>query len=201
MIILPNPVQYIYIYIYIYHYQVTLAARSSLDALSLSLSLSLSLTIHLYHPSLKAGFLVCIFCPHRVDVSLYWLTNTSTSMCKSPQKNIASCSCFSISAPHVLFVLLEWLVRWEARGRTPLVLWNVTSWICSRQRAVFLCSSLLAFSQCTLLASMWCIHIVLTAWKKSRFISSDKSGSSNQLWGADQLWKNYPREGAWYWEI
>ena len=41
------------------------------------------------------------------------------------------------------------------------VLLDVTARICSEQYVAFLCSSQLAFSQCVLLASIWCIHIII----------------------------------------
>ena len=49
--------------------------------------------------------------------------------------------------PHFLYILFGWFVRWEVSGHTAAYLRNVASRISSRQRAAFLCSSDLAFSQ------------------------------------------------------
>ena len=60
-----------------------------------------------------------------------------------------------------VFVLLEWCVRWELGDHTPAVFWGITPRICSKQLIEFLCSCHVAFSLCILLASMWCIPIVV----------------------------------------
>ena len=63
--------------------------------------------------------------------------------------------CFSSSALHVFFTLLQWFVRWGISGRTAAILGGLASRNCSK----FLRSSCLAF--CVLLAFMWCIHRVV----------------------------------------
>ena len=59
-------------------------------------------------------------------------------------------------------------------GRCPYsnALLGVATWIWSRQRVEFLRRFYWAFYPWILFASMWCIHI---AWKKSRFIFSNRS--------------------------
>ena len=61
-----------------HHHGVMLIAPSQL---SLSRSRSLSLLIHPYRPSLRAGSLDCILCPHRVDVCLCWSVNSAVFVC------------------------------------------------------------------------------------------------------------------------
>ena len=77
---------------------------------------------------------------------------------------------------------LTWMV-FEMGGRWPYsccFVGGVASRICSKLHEAFLCSSHLAFSPWTLLTFMWCIHTVVldtaTAWKKSCFLFSDRSG-------------------------
>ena len=53
---------------------------------------------------------------------------------------------FSSSIPHVLFILLEWFVRWEAGGHIAAVLLGFISRICSRQCRAFVCCSHLVAS-------------------------------------------------------
>ena len=63
------------------------------------------------------------------------------------QKN-AIC-CFELILKHiqyVLYVLLEWFVRWEVIGCTAAVLLGAASRICSKQHVAFLCSQLLYVS-------------------------------------------------------
>ena len=85
---------------------------------------------------------------------------------------------FSSNSPHILFVLLEWFVRWEAGGHIAVFLWYAASKICSRHHAIFLQSSHLAFSVCVLLVSMRCIRIVVSTQLQleriSSFIISDR---------------------------
>ena len=59
---------------------------------------------------------------------------------------------FSSSDQHVLFVLLECFLRWEAGNRTVAVLCGVATRICTKYHAAFLCSSHLPFSRYILLA-------------------------------------------------
>ena len=84
----------------------------------------------------------------------------------------------SSSAAFVLFIWLEWFLRWEVSDHTVAVLWGVDNRICSRQRAAFLCSSHQAFSLC--LDSKHVVHPYNsidkgTARKKSHFILLDRS--------------------------
>ena len=88
-------------------------------------------------------------------------------------------SYFSSNAPHAFLVVHEWFVRWEVGGRTTGALWGVASRICSEQHVAFLCSYHLAFFS-KLFAGVHVVHpnnsiATVTAWKKSRFILSEKS--------------------------
>ena len=103
----------------------------------------LSLDIHPYHPSLLVGLLDHILCPHRADVSFCWLANSHTSRTSIRKHHFHLF--FSSSAPHVLFLLLEWLVWREVGDHTDAVLWSVVSRICSRQHTALLCSSHVVF--------------------------------------------------------
>ena len=85
---------------------------------------------------------------------------------------------FFSSVPHILFILLEWFLRWEVSSQTPAVLYGVASRICSKQHVASLFSFHQAFSLCVSLTPTWCIHtVVLTqhSLEKSRFILSDWS--------------------------
>ena len=65
----------------------------------------ISIVIHLYHPSLLAGFLGCILCPHRTDESkFYWSAGSCArvqkkfSLMSSPlfcQKDLTYLMCFT----------------------------------------------------------------------------------------------------------
>ena len=48
----------------------------------------LPLAICPYQPSLLAGPLCSIQCPHRADISFCWSDNTSVSLCRSPPENV-----------------------------------------------------------------------------------------------------------------
>ena len=78
----------------------------------------LSLSIRLNRPSLLAGLLNCILCPH----SSYWSTNTGTSTWRGPKEKVIYefVLGYSSRVPHVLFVLLGW----EASGHTAAASWN-----------------------------------------------------------------------------
>ena len=105
--------------------------------------ISLTVSICPYHPFLL-GPPNYIQCPHKV--SSWWLANTGVSMCRGPQKNASyELILASPAVPHILFVLLEWFVRWEVSGRTAAVLWFVALRICTKQHAAFLSSSHLFF--------------------------------------------------------
>ena len=96
--------------------------------------------IHLYCPSLLAGLLGCIECPHRADVCKSMLNGQHwhSHMKESLREH---CSSVFSSALHVLIVLLGWFVRWEVN-----VLWGVASRVYSKLHMAFICSSYLAFS-------------------------------------------------------
>ena len=57
-----------------------------------------------------------------------------------------------LSLVHVTSMVFE-------MGGTDIVSWGVTFWICSL--LAFLCNSHLVFSRCVLLATIWCLHIVV----------------------------------------
>ena len=81
---------------------------------------------------------------------------------------------------YVLFVLLEWFVRCEAGGHAVAALLGIASTICSRLHRASLCSSSQPFSLCILLASMWCIYIVVRTklwWNPVLFIRIDQAYS------------------------
>ena len=131
----------------------------------------LSLAIHPYHPLHRAdifkfsqvGHHWCIHVLESIEEHCWWVH-----------------SYFSSSAPHILFLLFGWFVRWEVGGRTEATFSGISRFR-SRQHTAFLCSSHLAFSLCILSASIWGIHTVVwmpymgTAWKKSCFILSNRS--------------------------
>ena len=143
----------IFFFIYIYIYIIKLRWRHSAPWHFISPSLP-----NPYHPSLLAGLLGCILCLHRRDVNPCWLTHTVTSMRSSPWENVTDyLICDSSAFPHIscsslrdgrlvtiqlLFVgcrFLDWLNT----------AFNILEWFH------------LAFSQCDLLTSMRCIHIVV----------------------------------------
>ena len=143
---------YIHAYIYI--------SSSHTGSTEFPDSFFLSLSIHPYHSSLLAGLLGCILCLDRADISKSLLVGQHWHV-HVQRTSLMSLSLFSSSALCVLFILLGWFVRRETSECTAGVLWDVSSRICSRQRSAYLCSSHLAFSQWVLLASIWCLHIVL----------------------------------------
>ena len=125
-----------------------------------------SLTLSCY-PSLSVGLLACILCPHRIDIKKISLLISQHLYIHVLESIREHClwvyPCSSISTLCVLFILLEWFVRWEPSGHTVAVLWAVVS----RQHAAFLCSSHQAFSQCVLFASVSCIHIIVWTQQQS----------------------------------
>ena len=138
------------------HYQIAQTAWGSLI---------LSLIIHSYYPSLISCSLDCIQCPHWADV---WKALP-----------VWSVHAFEFIRGHRLRVS-NYLPRipylnslWDGRQVAVQLLFFWGGFrICSRQHVAFLCSSLLAFSECILLVS---IHIVvwptgIFAWKKPRFV-------------------------------
>ena len=123
-------------------------------------SLIVSLTLCPYYPSFLAVPTNYIQCLHRANVNLCWLVITGTSMNRSP---IGECHLwvhpyFSNSGLHVLFILLEWFVRWDVSGHTADILLGVASRIYSKQHITFLFNSHLTFSSNILSAFMWCTH-------------------------------------------
>ena len=91
--------------------------------------------------------------------------------------------CFSSSGLHVLFVLLRSFVRWDVSGRTDVVSWCVSFRICLLYSSWHSCQvpkELFLFCFCFFFVN---VHVVnpcrsiytITAWKKSCFISSDRS--------------------------
>ena len=123
----------IYIYIYIYILYVYMSSSYAKSTHTYSLSLSLFLSIRRYCPLLLTSRLSCMLYPHRANksnslqVSQHWHVH----MKESTRKRCAYVRpCFSSNTPHVLFVLLEWFIRWEASGRRAVVLWIFSSRIC-----------------------------------------------------------------------
>ena len=106
---------YIYIYIYIYHHHNPLLARFTLThslthshTHSLTLSLSLPLSIRPYQPSPLAIFSNYLLCPHKADRNkLWWSANTSTSMCRCPEKKVAYEFLIAPSAVSCMFYLFN----------------------------------------------------------------------------------------------
>ena len=99
-----------------HHHQVVLTAWNSL---------SLSC-----HPSLSSIFLDRFSKLYRVSrqsrwksllISQYWHIHVSKSL---RECHLCVHPCFSSSSLHVLFILLEWFVRWVASGCTAAVLWG-----------------------------------------------------------------------------
>ena len=89
---------------------------------SMEFSVSLSLS---HHPSLPAGLLGCILNLYRANMSKsllvgqHWCVHVQESRIEHHSR---VCPCFSSSALQVLFILLEWFVRWLASGHTAVVL-------------------------------------------------------------------------------
>ena len=122
-----------------------------------------SLTIRPYCPSLLEGYLF-IQCPHRANDCKFLLFGQPWSILMLDsirERRFCVRPYFNISTQHVLFVKLEWFMRWEESCRTAAILLSVTSMISSKQRVALLCSSHLAFSAHVSLASMWCIYTVV----------------------------------------
>ena len=114
-------------------------------------------------PIIQANLLICILYLQRADISKSLLINQHWHI--HVQESIKSYfwvhPCFSSSALHVLFILLEWFVRWEAGSCTITVLWGIAYRFFSRRYTAFLGNSHLAFFQCVSLVSIWCIHTVV----------------------------------------
>ena len=101
-------------------------------------------------------------------------------MCKSPKENVTLWvrPYFSSDPPWVLFVLLEWFLRWEARGCIAAISWSAACTICSQKHEAFLYSIYLPFSQCVSLESV--VHTYISTntartTKKSFFVLSKRS--------------------------
>ena len=97
-------------------------------------------------PSILAGPLDWIQCPHRADIckSLLIVQHLQVHM----QESIKECCllvglCFSSSAQYV--TLFIWFVRWEFSDSTTAALCDAASKICSKQHVVFLFSNHLTF--------------------------------------------------------
>ena len=107
---------------------------STCHAVSTKFPDSLSLAINPYHPSLLAGSLGCILCPHRVDVcksllvSQHWYTHTHTHTHTHMHIYIYIYTVMREEGPQHFFIKmylthfilkrgwisLGWFVRWEA---------------------------------------------------------------------------------------
>ena len=102
----------------------------------------LSLAIRPYHPSLRVGTDGCILCAYRGDVSRtllvgqHWYVYVQESI---RERHFWVRPCISIGILHVLFVLLEWFVKWEVSGYIVAVLWGVAFRIYSKQQAFYKC--------------------------------------------------------------
>ena len=118
--------------------------------LTVRISLTLTLCIHSHHPSRQFFQTASSVCTELILISSGWSANTGRSVCRG--------SFF----PLVLFVLLGWFLRLEVSGSTAVVSWGIASRICPKLLVAFFCSSHLAYSLCILLASMWCIHAVVS---------------------------------------
>ena len=92
--------------LFYHHHQVT----HSLESISLSIPIS--------HHSWQVLLTTPSVCTQLMNVSLHWSTNSSVSMCGSPQENITYEFYFSSSVPCVFFLLLEWFVRRDLSGHT-----------------------------------------------------------------------------------
>ena len=138
---------YIYIYIYIYN-QVVLRARWSL---SLSLSLTLSLS-----PFIPIGLIFWLVFKDAFRYMYVFGEHWCVHVVEFIIELRLGVHSFS-SAPHILFILLGWFLKWKTGGCTVAVFWVADSWSCSRQHAAFLHCSHLAFSHGVLLTSVWCI--------------------------------------------
>ena len=139
---------YIYIYIYIYIH-ISSSCSDSTEFLK-----SLLPSIRIIHQSWQVFQAALCVCIESLLFSQHWQESIR-------QHCLWVRPCFSSSALHVLLFLLGLFLRWEAGSYTSAILWGIASRICSKQHATVLCSSYQAFSQCVLLAFMWCIHILV----------------------------------------
>ena len=135
-------------------------------------SLSLSLSLSLSSPSSSSSIPI-IYSPARSSrvypvsaqslrksllVDQHWHVHLQVSM---RERRWWVRPCFYQQCP-ACRVLLTWMVcEMGGKWQYSCFLWAVASGICSRQRAAFLCSSYRAFPLGVLLASMWCIHMVI----------------------------------------
>ena len=93
--------------------------------------------------------------------------------------SLMSSSLLRQQCPQVLFVELGRFVKRKLSSHISPISWGVASRICSKQHTAFSRGSYLAFSSCFFVSN----HVVLPyssmftvrAWKKSRFIISDRS--------------------------
>ena len=120
------------------HHQVALTAHSSFF-------LSLSLAIRPYHPSLLAGLLGNIVCPHRADVSFCGRSTLARPCARVHKKMSHMRSSLLLQLSPTCIVRLEWFARCEISGCTVAVLSGIAPRITSRQRLGFLCNSYIAF--------------------------------------------------------
>ena len=87
---------------------------------------------------------------------------------------------FSSSTQLILFIWLEWFVRWEVSGRTAAFLLHVASRICFEQHAEFCVDPIYFFFFSKLFIKVLVVSLcnstdTATAWEKSCFISSERS--------------------------
>ena len=75
--------------------------------------------------------------------------------------SLMSSSLLLQQSQHVMFILFEWFVRWEASGRTAAILLGASSRICSKQHPASLWSFHISFSQSISLKSKWYYHTIV----------------------------------------
>ena len=117
------------------------SSSSSSFSLPLSLSLSLSLFIRPYHPSLQVGPLDRIQYPHRADGCKTFLVNQHWQVYVQifiRGRRLWACPHFIIGAYHVMWILLEWFMRWVVSCCIGAVWGNVGSRNCSKLHIAFL---------------------------------------------------------------
>ena len=96
---------------------------------------------------------------------------------------------------HVLFVLLEWFVRWEAGNLTAVVLLGAANRISSRQHTAFLCSFFFMHFVSVHMVHPYSSMDTPTAWKKSCFIFSDLIS----IWSIAKVWNAIDRQSiCWH---
>ena len=99
---------------------------------------------------------------YRASALMWWMkvfTSHPTMVCLYIGVHLWVCSYVTTSAQYILFILIEWFVRWEVSARTAASLSDTaTSRTCSKQHVAFLYSSLLAFSPIASLMFRWCNH-------------------------------------------